>query len=252
VKGNTAVRALAGAALAILVPGLALAEISVDLNRDGSFRRVVTVIKGGRHAVVWRQVRPYLSLDVLLNPLGDNLGDLPPVVASHPATRLPWVFWSRNVANVKQLVHSTWTAAGWTAPRPVAGEPGPIPYDELDPAVAFDAAGTVYLVWWKKGPVGEVYFSTLVGGAWTPPLRLSAEGVDSGTPTIRLDGTRAVITWRTPGGPVTTVHETAVLVESAASLMDSPTPPGRDGDPGKDDGKGNVGGGTGDGPFIKR
>ena len=251
-KRNIAIRALGGAVLAILVlgPGQALAEVSVERNRDGSFRKVVALTRGGRTPVVWRQVRPYLPLEVLLNPLGDTLGDLPPVIVAHPQTRRPWVFWSRNVANIKQLVQATWTDAGWTVPRAITGDPGPIPYDELDPAAAFDAAGTLYLVWWKEAPVSEVYFSTLIGCVWTPPLRLSAEGVDSRNPTLRLDGTRAVITYRTPGGPVTTVYETAILIESAASLMDSPTPPGRESDPGTNDKQGTVGGD--DGPFIKK
>lgn len=254
-KRNITLRALGGALLAILVPVLGIAEVSVQLTRDESFRRVVYLTRSGRSQVVWRQVRPFLPQEVLLNPLGDTLGDLPPVIATNPISGRPWVFWSRNVANIKQVVHATWTDAGWTAPRPVSGETGPIPalpFDELDPAVAFDAAGVPFLVWWRAVPgAGEVYFSTLIGGVFAPPLRLSPEGVDSRRPTIRVEGSRALVTYGTPTGPATTIYETAVLIESAASLMDSPTPPGYKPDSGK--GGGDSGGqpGSGDGPFKR-
>lgn len=248
-KGNIAVRALAGGVLLMACSGLALAEVSVQLNRDGSFGKVVFLSRGGRTPLVWRQVRPYLPLEVQLNPLGDTLGDLRPTIASHPVTGLPWVFWSRNVANIRQLVYSTWTAAGWSAPRAIGGDPAPSPHDELDPAVAFDAAGAPFLVWWQKAAAGEVYFSTLIGNVWTPRLLLSRAGEDSRTPSIRVDGTRAVVTYHTPRGAVTTVHETAVLIESAASLMDSPTPPGLQEPGGGDEGKNDPSGGNG--PFIK-
>jgi hypothetical protein len=246
-RRGIAVRALGAALLAALLCGPALAEVSVQLNRDGSFGRVLYLARPGRTPVVWAQVRPYLPLEHLLNPLGDTLGDLPPVIATNPVDRRPWVFWSRNVANIKQLVAATWTDAGWTVPRALGGDPGPIPYDQLDPAVALDAAGVPFLVWWKAAPEGEVYFATLVRGDWTPPLRLSPEGVDGRRPAIRLEGARALVTYWTPQGEVTTIYETAVLVESAAGLMDSPTPPGQqpgDGDPGDPN--------SGDSVFIKK
>jgi hypothetical protein len=248
-KDRIAVRALGAALLVALVPGPVLAEVSVHLNRDGSFGRVLYITRPGRTPVVWAQVRPYLPLEHLLNPLGDTLGDLPPLIVSHPVDGRPWVFWSRNAANIKRLVVASWTDAGWTVPRAIGGEPGPIPFDELDPAVAFDAAGVPFLVWWKAAPEGEIYFGTLARGTWTPPLRLSPEGLDSRRPSIRLEGTRAIVTYWTPEGELTTVYETAVLVESAASLMDSPTPPGNQ----AGDGDGDTGDlGSGDSMFIKK
>jgi hypothetical protein len=209
----------------LLVPALALAEVSVKIDPDGTYRRWMFITPRGG-SVVWGQVRPNLPLEVLLNPLGDVLGDLPPVVETHPASGRPWVFWSRNVANVKELVFSTWGDAGWTAPQRIVPVAGPIPYDELDPAVVFTPDGAPYLVWWRAEDRGQVYFSTLIRGAWSPPLRLSDPAVDSRRPTILIQGTTARISFRTAAGTVTRTFETAVLVESAADLMDTPIPPG--------------------------
>lgn len=209
----------------LLAPCLAQAEVSVQIDPDGTYRRWMYINHPGR-SLVWGQVRPHLPLEVLLNPLGDVLGDLPPVIGTHPASGRPWVFWSRNVANVKELVLSTWGDSGWTAPQRIVPAGGPIPYDELDPALIFDAGGAPYLVWWRAEQIGQVYFSTLVRGAWSPPLRLSAAAVDSRRPTILLDGTTARISFQTPAGTVTRTYETAVLVESATNLMDTPIPPG--------------------------
>ncbi|MGH9749731.1 MAG: hypothetical protein ACRD5D_00995 [Candidatus Polarisedimenticolia bacterium] len=243
-----------GTLAATLLPAVALAEVSVLLGPDGSLRRVVYLTRGGQRQVVWGQVLPFRPLEVMLNPLGDNLGDLPPVIALHPADRRPWVFWSRNAAGLKQLVFSAWTDAGWSPARRLGGDVAPVAYDELDPAVAFDSGGAAYVVWWTSAPRGEVHLSGLVRGAFSPPLRLSDEGVDSRRPAIRIDGTQAVITWTTPDGPVTRIFDTAFLAASAAGLMDNPTPPGHCPDPGNCSGEPPSGGdgGLGDGPFMKK
>ncbi len=221
------------AALALLVAhSVAFAEVSVQRNPDGSFKKLHYLTRGGNARVTWGQVRPYLAPGDLLNPIGDNLGDLAPVIRTHPGTGLPWVFWSRNVAGLKQVVFAAWGEAGWTAPQPVVPVDALPVQDELDPEVAFDAAGTPFLVWWRGGDVGEVYFATRVGGVWTPPLRLSQTAVDSRRPTVAVDGTRAVLSWTTPAGLVTRTIETAVLVNSATDLMDTPIPPGYSSDPG--------------------
>jgi hypothetical protein len=248
-------RCVCGTLAAMLLPAVVFSEVSVQLGPDGSLHRVVYLTRGGPRQVVWGQVLPFRPLEVMLNPLGDNLGDLPPVIALHPADRRPWVFWSRNAAGLKQLVFSAWTGAGWSPALRLGGDAPLLPYDELDPAVAFDSGGAAYVVWWKAAPKGEIYLSGLVRGVFSPPLRLSDEGVDSRRPAIRIDGTQAVITWTTPDGPVTRVFDTAFLAASAAGLMDNPTPPGRCPDPGSCSGEspsgGGDGGGLGDGPFVK-
>ncbi|HEV8701218.1 MAG TPA: hypothetical protein VGV60_08105 [Candidatus Polarisedimenticolia bacterium] len=221
------IRPLVLVAALVIVPSLALAEVSVQFNGHGDFKRVVYLTGAhGRTYVVWGQMRPRLFPNTVLNPLGDNLGDLPPVIQLSPVTGLPWVVWPKNFGNLTQLVYSTWDASGkrWTDPRPiVAGMP--LIWGDITPALAFDGFGTPYLVWARAEQTATVYFSTLMSGVWTPPLRVSDEGVDSRTPAITLDGTTAVITFRTPRGPVTKRFETGFLLDSAAKLMDNPVPP---------------------------
>lgn len=221
-------RRFAGLALTlVLIPTVALAEISAVTDHQGHFRRLFILTRGvGPSKVIWGQVRPAIPLHLILNPLGDNLGDLAPTIQLNPVTKLPWVFWSMNVANQKRIGFSFWNNVAWTPPALIVADPGPSFYDQLDPAVAFGADGTPYLVWWAAEQVGKVYFSTLVRGTWTPPLLLTDPEVDSRKPTIVLKGTEAVVVSSTPSGPVTKIFNTAVLFESASSLMDTPIPPG--------------------------
>ncbi len=212
-----------------LLPTLALAEVSVVLDHQGQFKRLVVLTRGrGRSTGYWSQVRPGVLPGLMLNPLGDNRGDGPPVVQFNPVTGAPWVFWSMNIANQKRIAFSFWNGKAWNVPGLIVADPGPYFYDELDPAVAFGPDGALYLFWWRPEQAGgRVYFSTLIGGRWSPPLLLSNEGVDSRRPAISLAGTTATITYRTPSGPVTKIFDTAVLVQSASNLMDTPLPPGQ-------------------------
>ena len=169
-------RCLAVALALSVLPGLALAEISVQTDHQGHFRRLVVLTRGsGSSRVVWGQLRRGVPLERMLNPLGDNLGDLPPKIVFNPATGAPWVFWSMNIANQKRMGYSFWSGTGWTPPTPIVATPGPYYYDEVDPSVGF-ALGTPYLVWWRAEPTAKVYLSILVagfvaGGALTALLR---------------------------------------------------------------------------------
>jgi hypothetical protein len=219
-------RSLAAALSLLLVPAVTLAEVSVQLDHEGKYKRYFYLTRGnGSSSVVWTQVRPSVPLHHLLNPLGDNLGDLAPIIRTHPVTGYPWVVWARNIGNQKQLGFALWDGAVWSSPAPIAANAGPLLYDELDPDLTFDGTGTPYLVWWRAEQFAQVYFSTIVRGVWTPPLRISVEGTVSRTPTIALDGTKAIVTYQTESGPTSAVVETAVLIQSATNLMDSPTPP---------------------------
>jgi hypothetical protein len=208
-----------------LLPSLALAEVSVQLDGQGKFKRTWYLTAGkGRNAYVWRQVRPRLPQHVLLNPLGDNLGDGRPVIQASPVTGYPWVVWPKNFGNIRQLVVSAWDGKRWTEPALIV--PGrALVYEDRDPSFAIDQAGVPYLVWSRAEQTAEIYFSSMVQGRWTPPLPISEAGVDSRAPSITLDGTRTIITYQTPAGPVTKHYDTAGLMQSAASLMDNPIPP---------------------------
>ena len=238
-------RCIAVALALSILPTLAPAEISVQTDHQGHFRRLVVLTRGsGPSRVVWGQVRRAVPLNNMLNPLGDNLGDLPPKIVSNPLTGAPWAFWSMNIANQKRMGFSFWNGTGWTPPAPVVAAPGPYYYDELDPSVGF-VLGTPYLVWSRAEPTAKVYLSILVAGVWTPPVLLSDPLTDSRKPTITIDGakstTKAIVTCQTPFGPWIGTYDTAALFEAAASLMDTPIPPGHSVPPPTSDGKSGGG-----------
>jgi hypothetical protein len=220
-------RSLVTVAALLLLPCVALAEVSVQLDGRGHYKRYWYLTSGrGRTAIVWKQVRPRLPHNVLLNPLGDNLGDLAPAIQTSPATGYPWVVWPKNFGNIKQLVYSTWDDKNKQFTEPALVAPGvPLVYDDLAPSFAVDQTGALYLVWWRAEQTPKIYFSTFILGRWTPAQQISDASVDSRAPSIALDGSWATITYRTPSGLVTKQVQTAILIDSPASLMDNPIPP---------------------------
>lgn len=240
-------RSWATVAALLLFPSMVLAEVSVQVDSLGNYKRFVYLTVGkGRTAVVWRQMRARLPQNLVLNPLGDNLGDRPPVIQVSPVTGYPWVVWPKNFGNIKLLVSATWEGTGkkWTEPSLIA--PGaPLVYDDLDPSLAIDGSGTLYLVWSRAEQTAKVYFSTMIQGRWTPALLISEATVDGRAPSIVLSGKTAIISYQTPAGPVTRNYQAASLVQSAASLMDNPIPPLFGPPPGGDNPSGGGGGGGG-------
>ncbi len=234
----------------LLVPGLALAEVSVLLDAQGQFRRLVVLTRGrGRGRVIWQQVRPGVPLELLLNPLGDNRGDRAPTLRLNPATGAPWAFWSMNIGNQWRIGYAYWSGRSWTAPAPIVADPGAYYADEVDPSVAFALDGRPYLVWCQVGQVARIFFSTLVNGQWSRPVLLSDPTLDSRQPNLVLNGRTAMVTYSTAAGPVTRIYDSAILVQSAANsnLMDTPIPPGQSADPGS----GGGDGGPPDGHFRR-
>ena len=211
-------------ALALLTPLAARAEVSVQVNPDGKVTRVIVLSKGGSGRI-WRQVRGHVPAAQLLNPLGDTYGDLAPTIATNPKTGQPWVVWPQNEGNRKRLVASSWNGSAWTEPVRIA-KSDLMGYDQTEPRLLFDAAGAPYVFFTEGTSHRRVLFVTLSDRGWTPPLRLSENGVDSRTPTAVLNGTDVKIGFTTPAGVVTRTLATGFLAESAFNLMDSPIPPG--------------------------
>ncbi|HKQ98473.1 MAG TPA: hypothetical protein VJV75_11405 [Candidatus Polarisedimenticolia bacterium] len=230
-------RFLVGAAVLLLLPAAARAEVSVVLDGHGRVRRVVVVSRSADS--IWGQVRARVPLETMLNPLGDTRGDLAPSIAIHPKTGQPWAVWPRNEGNQKRLVVSYWTSSGWTNPQPLV-TPDLVGSDQIEPRLVFDIAGTPFLVFTEAARPSRIRFVTMARGVWTPALSLSDEKIDSRRPLASLsgDGTGLNVRWSTPTGEMARLLPTAVLVESATNLMDSPLPPGATGAPGTNEGSG--------------
>lgn len=213
--------------LLALAPAAVRAEVSVIVDGHGRVRRVVFLTKdGSRSSVVWKQVRPRVPLEELLNPLGDTTGDLAPSIAVHPQTGRPWVVWPRNEGNQKRLVYSVWEGKGWSPPQAVA-IPDIMGWDQIEPRLLFDPEGTPYLLFTEASRNARILFTTLSRkGGWTPPLALTDGTVDSRGPLAALLGSDLKVSWSTPTGTVTQVLSAGALLETANNLMDSPIPPG--------------------------
>jgi len=234
----------------LLVPAVALAEISVQLDNHGQFKKYFYLTQGeGRSGVVWGQMRGHVPLHLMLNPLGDNLGDLAPRVTTHPTTGFPWVVWSKNVANQKRIAWSAWDGERWTEPTFVVGTVDPFGYDQLDPQLTFDLMGRPFLTWSVEATTSHVYVSAMVAGVWTKPVRVSDAEVDSRRPSAKHGPNYAAVTYDTPSGPLTRVIPSVMLLDDAG-IMDNPIPPGVTGD--TDDGPTWGAGGDGDKFILRR
>jgi hypothetical protein len=233
----------------LLLPAIGFAEVSVQLDKDGQFKKYFYLTRGEGHSnVVWGQQRGNLPLELMLNPLGDNLGDLAPRIAADPTTGYPWVVWSRNVANQKRIAWSTWNGERWTEPSLVVRLADPFGHDELDPQMSFDVMGRPFLTWSVEAPVSRIFVSLLVGGVWTSPRRVSDDAVDSRRPSAKHGTNYAAVTYDTPTGQLTRMISTVVLLDDAG-IMDNPIPPGVQDDPGDNQ---VIWGGGSDDEFIKK
>lgn len=69
--------------------------------------------------------------------------------------------------------------------------------DQVDPALALDPAGHVYLAFATRES-GTLSFAMLFAGsdAFTPALELLAEGSGASAPSLRVVGDRLVVAWR--------------------------------------------------------
>ena len=233
-----------------LLPAVARAEVSVQLDRQGNVKRVVFLTKesGGRTAI-WSQMRGRIPLEVLLNPLGDTYGDLRPVIATHPVTGMPWVVWARNEGNQKRIVVSGWEGRAWSAPAAVA-QPDMLGYDQIEPQLVFDAAGAPYIFYTEVAPSRRILVTTFLRGRWTPPLLVTDRNVDSASAVVTLNDATFSIDVTTPDGPRRLTLPTSSVLEAASKLMDSPIPPGSQPSPGTPGNPGDNGAGNGD-DFIR-
>lgn len=224
----------------LMLPAVAAAEISVQLDDTGKVKRVFVLSpRRGQNQVVWGQVRGNVPLAQILNPLGDNLGDLAPQIRYEPQSGNPWAVWPMNVANQKQIGYAFWTGSAWSVPRRIVTQPDPYFYDEINPSFVLDLSGRPYVVWERAEPAHAIYLSLTFQGAWMPPLLVSEEAVDSRRPTIELRGSSVVVTYETASGPRERLYDSVTLLGTAAKLMDTPIPPGQDK-------KNNDGGSTND------
>ena len=207
---NTSRRSVIGAilaALAVAVP--ARAEVSAEMNAFGRYVRTVIYASASvRNPRIWTVSRARFG-NVPLNPGGDAVGDLFPVVAEDASPqRWPWVVWSRYNGNDFDLVWSRWNGTQWSPIAPV--DRARDAADAVDPSIAIGSDGP-RLVWLSRGDgPAQVMLSIFLATQWMVPFPVSDPGEDAMNPTITLlpDG-RMQVTYDTLAARVTKIVEFA-------------------------------------------
>ena len=234
--------AFAGLLLVLFAAPL-FAEVSVVTDARGKYVKTLFLTESrGVRRVIWGQVRGGADSSTLLNLRGDRMGDSRPVIAEQPGTRQPWVIWSAADGHDREIAFATWSGGHWQGPRFL--ERVDNPYDDLDPCLAFDAAGNPVAVWWRREPIPRVYLSLFLNGAWTPSYPVSDAAVPSRHPSLRISGDQAVVSFRTPQGQTVLFLELQdlVMVSEGSGPLDGPVPPpGQSSGPGNGNGPDNAG-----------
>ncbi len=212
--------------LLVLSAAPLLAEVSVVTDSRGKYLKTLFLEQPrGIRRVIWGQVRGGADPSTLLNPLGDRMGDSRPILAEQPGTRQPWVLWSASDGHDREIAFATWSGGHWEGPQLL--ERVDNSSDDLDPRLAFDAAGRPLVVWWRRGPIPQVYLSLFFNGAWTPSYLVSDPAVPSRHPSLRMSGTQAIVSFRTPQGQTVLFLDLRdlVIVAEGNGPLDGPVPP---------------------------
>jgi hypothetical protein len=224
-----------GILLAAGVASPARAEVSILTDAPGRSPRLLVLPETHQgKTLYWKAVRPGVESRYLLNPQGDRLGDGAPYTGTRPGSRQPWVVWSANDGSDQEIAFAFWTGGRWEGPRLLERADNGL--DDLDPRVAFDAAGNPVVTWWRNEPVPRVYLSTNRNGIWSTPLALSDPSTPSRYPSLRIQDGKAVLTIRTPRGQSILYQNLSDIVIDGGPL-DGPVPP-PDQDPFPDPGAG--------------
>lgn len=152
------------------------------------------------------------------------------------------------------LVYTRWNArSDWTTPVPVAAAPNA--GHQLSGSLAIDGSGRLHALWQDQRGVppedratsaanADVYASSLVNGAWTPPTQVNAplgSDLHASQPHIAVDGDRVVAVWSIYRGSSQDELKSAVRVEWSTRPLD-PSGAWAEPRPLIDQGEGDIGG----------
>ena len=176
--------AVFAALLVLAVCFQARGEVSAKLDESCTYVGMIIKYSGSSPPRIWSAPAPTASRRPL-NPTGDILGDLAPVVAENPAnSNLPWVVWPHPNGGDLDLVFSRWTGTGWTPAQFVQLDNFT---NEYDPRLVFNSSGRPYMVWWSSdGQTGTVYFSMFLETRWMTPVTVSLAGSDGRRPSLKI------------------------------------------------------------------
>jgi hypothetical protein len=118
-----------------------------------------------------------------------------PVIATSPVDGREWAAWTYRNGTESDIAIATRVAGGaWSDPAFLGRHDR---LDEVEPALAVDAAGHLYLAFAARQS-GRVYLTALPARArgWVPILAISPEGSRAGSPSLRVVGDRLVLAFR--------------------------------------------------------
>ncbi len=175
-------RSAAAAILTVLLCSLTIvtAEISVGTKEHPVGLLVATSGGDDPTPVPWGRVRDALSLEHLLNANvpGNEYG--PASFAIDPLAEQPVVVWAQWDGSDFEIRLSRWDGTGWTPAMTLTNND----IDDMDPAIAFTAAGDRLVSWWRSESDRQVWFLEKPAGAgWH-----AAERVTQRPHTGRLPG----------------------------------------------------------------
>jgi hypothetical protein len=163
-----------------------------------------------------------------------------PLASVTSADGRAWAVWSYRASGEYDIAIASRSASGTWAPPSFLGRRDGV--DQIDPTLAIDANGTLYLAYVTKSP-GRVVVTTLPVGAssWTAPTIVAVEAGMS-APAIRIVRDRLVVAYRTTRG-VAIVDIAAAAPQATQGIQDGPDTV----DPLGFSAPGSSGGGSGNG-----
>lgn len=170
--------------------------------------------------------------------------DGPPAVVEIEADGSAWAAWAWRSGVEFDLALSHRDANGlWGRPTFLGRGDG---VDQVEPALASDAVGTLYLVFAER-PSGRLMLSVLPAGYsdWSLPLAVAHESEIAASPTLRVLGDRLILAYRV--GRDVRIRFLPVWSAPAfvpLGIQDGPDPVGPSGAVPTDGGSGNQGGST--------
>ncbi len=185
--------------LSLIWTGNIFAEVSVILDGDGHYVKLLTIVKAKKHQkLYWEPIRKGIPDYLMLNVAGDLNGDGQPRWAEHPFENTPWVVWPYFDGNDYEIACSRWTDNGWEEPSIIVTTENNI--DDTEPIISFEGSGIPFVAFTRKAKTSQIYITGLINGRWIRPVLVSDPSIDCTTPSFIFQRDIALVVFLTPDG----------------------------------------------------
>lgn len=185
--------------LSLMCTGNLFAEVSVVLDDQGHYVKMLTLFKTkNHHTFYWEPARRGVLDYLMLNMTGDLNGDGQPRWAVHPFEKTPWVVWPYFDGNDFKIAYSQWTETGWSDPSIIEKTGRNV--NDVDPTIAFEGSGIPFVAFTRKAKTSQVYVTAFIDGRWIHPLLVSDPSINCTEPTLIFQRDIALVVFLTPDG----------------------------------------------------